>query len=293
MFAIPPPGVLPPFGPLTGRNALLLAAALGITACGTTYQVARPGEGHVTAARAMFAEEQSHQTSAPAMSDTAALSRHQRVLARVKPVAERFCREETVERKGFDCDVQLVVDGAARQRNAFQHYEDGKPTVTFTLPLIRDARNEDEIAFVLGHEFGHHIGQHIEKRRQQMLAGTVIMGVLTAAAQVNASNANPYRSRADDLQQMQANMALGGAVGGMAYSQTYELEADAIGTVIAERAGYDPVKGARFFARTEAAKTTDGELSFWGTHPPDEKRLSTVIATVEQVARTGGLKRRD
>lgn len=271
---------------------LFLLTALALSACGTTYQMARPGEGHVTAARAMFAEERANSPSASALTDAAALARHARVLARVKPVAERFCREETAEKKGFDCNVQLQVDSSDKQRNAYQSYQDGKPTVTFTLPLIRDARNEDEIAFVLGHEFGHHIGQHIEKKRQQMLAGTVIMGVLTAAAQVNANNANPYRSQANDLRDMQRNMALGGALGGMAYSQTYELEADTIGTAIARQAGYDPVKGARFFARPEAPKTAQGELSFWGTHPPDEKRLSTVIATVEQLRETGKLNRR-
>ena len=49
--------------------------------------------------------------------------------------------------------------------------------------------------------------------------------------------------------------------------------------------------GARFFARPEAAQTTQGQLSFWGTHPPDEKRFATVLATVDQINANVGLRR--
>ncbi len=78
-------------------------------------------------------------------------------------------------------------------------------------------------------------------------------------------------------------MALGAAMGNQAFSQTYELESDVLGAHIAKAAGYDPVEGAKFFARPEAAQTQAGNLSFWGTHPPDEKRLATVIDTAEAI----------
>jgi predicted Zn-dependent protease len=42
---------------------------------------------------------------------------------------------------------------------------------------------------------------------------------------------------------------LGAAVGARTYSRTAELEADALGTVIAYRAGYDPLAGAQLFLR--------------------------------------------
>ena len=44
-------------------------------------------------------------------------------------------------------------------------------------------------------------------------------------------------------------MDLGASLGGRAYSQSYELEADTLGAYIAARAGYDPERGARIFAR--------------------------------------------
>ena len=37
----------------------------------------------------------------------------------------------------------------------------GRPVIFFTLGLIADARNSDELAFVLGHEAAHHIAGHL------------------------------------------------------------------------------------------------------------------------------------
>ena len=188
------------------------------------------------------------------------------------------------EKPGFICDVQVVYDDQTLERNAYQLYGDNEePIIVFTVPMIADARNEDEIAFVLGHEVGHHIGQHIQKKKQQALTGALILGALTAVGQVYASRANPYRNTAMDQYEMNRSMAAGFALGKHAFSQTYELEADVIGTYISRAAGYDPVRGARYFARPEPVNTVDGNLSFWGTHPPDEKRLATVLATVKQL----------
>ena len=76
-------------------------------------------------------------------------------------------------------------------------------------------------------------------------------------------------------------------VGNKAFSQTYELEFDVIGTYITKTAGCDPVRGAKFFALPEYLKSANGQLSFRGTHPPDEKRIAVVLATVEKMESTG------
>jgi len=85
---------------------------------------------------------------------------------------------------------------------------------------------------------------------------------------------------------------LGMALGHSAYSQSYELESDVIATHITRAAGYDPIEGAKFFARAAAAKTSAGNLSFWGTHPPDAVRLATVIEAEKVVSARQGLSRR-
>ena len=255
----------------TAALALTMTAALA--ACGTTYDVARPTDADNATARQMFAAERAAGTSAE-ISDEAGIARAQRVAARVQPVAEAFCREQGVA----NCTFRVSVDKSTDVANAYQSYENGVPVVKITLPLLRQSRNDDEIAFILGHEFGHHIAGHIDRKQTQALAGAVLGGVIAAAT---------------DDRYIAQGMAVGGGVGGLAYSQTYELEADVIGTEIARLAGYDPVKGARFFARpADGGAGGGGLLGFFGTHPPNAERLATVLATERQIETQGGLVRR-
>ena len=67
---------------------------------------------------------------------------------------------------------------------------------------------------------------------------------------------------------------LGAVVGARRYSQEFELEADALGTVIAARAGFDPVRGAQFFFRLP-----DPGNRILGTHPPNAERVEIVNQT--------------
>ena len=273
---------------LLPRSTLVSGAVLvALGACGTTYDVPVAAPAQLTQAKAMFAEEQNPTTtrSGQRLSGGLAVSQYQRVVSRVEPVAEQFCRTQTADKPAFECDVTIVVDTRMPYSNAYQQYVDGKPVVAFTLPLIADARNEDELAFVLGHEFGHHIGEHIKKQQQQAMAGALIAGIAMAYAQSGDTYTPDYVKQ----QNIENSMSAGAAIGQMAYSQTYELESDVIGTYIAKAAGYDPVKGARFFARPEPARTPNGALSFWGTHPSNEKRLATVIATAEKIEGGAGL----
>ncbi|TNC45139.1 peptidase M48, Ste24p [Rubellimicrobium rubrum] len=277
-----------PYRPFVPCASLAVLTVLG--ACGTTYDVPPASEANLIQARAMFAEEQDPATAqrgerlAPAM----AMVQYQRVVAKVEPVAEQFCRSQTAEIPGFNCDVTISVDAKTAERNAYQHYGSrGEPQVAITLPFIADARNPDELAFVLGHEFGHHIAQHIEKQQQQAVAGALILGALTAYGQAQATAANPYRYTGGDSREMQNMMNAGAAVGQMAFSQTYELESDVIATYITRAAGFDPVLGARFFAKPEEPRTPGGALSFWGTHPADETRLATVLETVGRLDAQG------
>ena len=64
---------------------------------------------------------------------------------------------------------------------------------------------------------------------------------------------------------------MGAGVGARRYSKDFELEADAIGTVIAHESGYDPVLGAEYFMRI-----ADPGDSFLGTHPRNAQRIETV-----------------
>lgn len=262
----------------------LATALLAVTSCGTTYELPSISAEQTSRAKQLFAEGQAQTARAP-MSTSAAERRFNRVRAKIVPTGRAVCEAATADRGDFECNVTVEIDREMKSRNAYFTYEKSGPVIRLSMPLLQDSANDDEVAFVMGHEYGHLIGRHIDKQQQQALAGALILGTLAAAA--GASNGNSY-----DPLLVESSMALGAAAGGMAYSQAYELESDTLGTRIAYMAGYDPVAGARYFARPEGDRLDTGKLSFWGTHPPDEKRVATVLATVAQIEAQQALQKK-
>mgnify|MGYP006289629527 FL=1 len=191
------------------------------------------------------------------------------VVDRVEPVAERECRARL---QGGECDFQIFVDGRpGAPPNAFQTLDRrGRPVIVFTLALVADARNADEIAFILGHEGAHHIAGHIPRAQVSAELGALVLGGLAEAA-------GQGRREIDAAQQ------LGATLGFRTFAREFELEADALGTIIAARAGFDPLRGAEFFARIP-----DPGDRFLGTHPPNAQRMDIVRRTYAEMRRGGG-----
>jgi len=180
------------------------------------------------------------------------------VVRNVEPVAEAECRARNPR---ANCDFRIVVDDRpGMPPNAFQtRAPNGQPVIAFTLSLIGDVRNEDELAFVMAHEAAHHIWGHLDRMDEIASLGADVFGRLAAAT----GETSPEAIR--NAQQ------LGAAVGARTFSKEFELEADALGTVIAARAGYDPLAGAEFFFRIP-----DPGNRFLGTHPPTADRVAVV-----------------
>jgi len=188
------------------------------------------------------------------------------VVARVEPVAEAVCRERAPR---LPCDFQIVVDGRPwLPPNAYQTLDRrGRPIVAFTIALVASAQNRDELAFILGHEAAHHIQGHLPKARASAKRAAVLAG-----AQAQAEG----RSRRD----VRRAQSVGAEIGRRIFSKAFELEADALGTVIAFRAGYDPARGAAYFQRLP----DPGDV-FLGTHPPNAERVATVRRVLGQLRR--------
>jgi predicted Zn-dependent protease len=187
------------------------------------------------------------------------------VVETVEPVAEAFCLERTTD---LNCDFQIVVDDTAgAPPNAFQTQDDtGRPVIAFTLSLLAEARNPDELAFIMSHEAAHHILGHIARQNQNAKAGAQILGSLA------------YIISGGSEESIRAGVQLGAEIGARTYSKDFELEADALGTLIAARAGFDPLRGAEFFFRIP-----DPGNKFLGTHPANAARLATVQRVASQL----------
>ncbi|WP_374397738.1 M48 family metalloprotease [Tabrizicola sp.] len=203
-------------------------------------------------------------TAAPDQPARIAAENFLAVVSRVEPVAERYCRDRGAAK---NCDFRIVIDDRPGQPpNAFQTVDSfNRPVIGFTVALIMDARNQDELAFVLGHEAAHHVEGHIPKRQDQAMSGALMAGILA-----QASGLTP-----EEVQQAQT---LGAEVAARSYSKDFELQADALGAEIALVAGFDPVRGTAFFDRLP-----DPGDRFLGSHPPNAARKAVVAATVRRL----------
>ena len=237
------------------RLGLLFVMLVGLGACA---EVVQPHPPTTEAA-----------VKVPAPSVLPAASRAPRQVARdfiavtasVEPVAEQMCRSQSI---GRNCDFRILVDDRPGvPPNAFQTVDDaGRPIVILTLPLLADTRNVDEIAFVMAHETAHHIAGHLDRQRRNATLGAAVFGELASAL---------GGTGADSVQTAQQ---LGAIVGARTYSKEFELEADRLGTIIAARAGFDPVRGAEFFWRIP-----DPGDQFLGSHPANAERIAMVRRT--------------
>lgn len=233
---------------MIARNCLLVGMVLGLSAC--TLTMPDPVTPQPSAAVGPVAS--------PRLDPDIAARNFASVVERVEPVAEAECRARL---PGANCDFLIVVDDRPEMGiNAYQTLQpDGRPVIGFTLGLIAEARNADELAFVLGHEAAHHIEGHIPQTQTQARAGAVAGALLGALI------------GGGDTMLIDQGAQLGGFVGARRFSQAHELEADALGTVITRRAGYDAVLGAGFFSRLP-----DPGNQFLGSHPPNAERIETV-----------------
>jgi len=186
------------------------------------------------------------------------VDRFVKVVDTVGPVSEQLCLEAATTMR---CDFLIAVDDRpGSPPNAFQTEDElGRPVIAFTLALIADVQNEDELAFVMAHEAAHHIRGHLSRQNQNASVGAAVFGQLAGVFGARSS---------DDIR---AAQKFGAAVGARTYSKSYELEADALGARIALAAGYDPVRGSAFFTRIP-----DPGDRFLGTHPANAERIEVV-----------------
>lgn len=202
--------------------------------------------------------------SGPPVDATTAMANFSTVVARVEPLAEQVCRERN---GGANCDLNITIDTRPGEpANAYQTRDQaGRPVIVFTTALLADTRNMDEIAFILGHESAHHILDHIPRQETSTALGGLAGGLI---ATVLGSDESTVRTAQD----------IGATLGARSYSKDHELEADRLGTEIALRAGFDPLRGAAFFTRIP-----DPGDKFLGTHPGNAQRIATVQATVTEL----------
>ena len=115
--------------------------------------------------------------------------------------------------------------------NTINGYANGSQ-ITITQGLMRFAKEDSELAFIIAHEMAHNTEQHIPQRLKNSSLGALLDMVL-----ISSGIPSPLISTG-----IAANL----------YSQSYEIEADIIGLRLMHRAGY-PIKQIDKFWRKMAA----------------------------------------
>ena len=187
------------------------------------------------------------------------------VMSRMEPAIERECLERRTQ--SISCDFQFVVDDRpGLEPNAFQTTDNtGRPVIGFTLSLIAATMNADELAFVVGHEASHHILNHLDRKAGAASAGAVILGSIASVYGGDGSIVTTAQE-------------IGASVGSRYYSKDWELQADYLGAIITQNAGFNPRIGARFFERLP-----DPGNRVLGTHPSRAARLAQVERALSDV----------
>ena len=123
-------------------------------------------------------------------------------------------------------------------------------------------RNEDEVAFILGHEMAHVIRGHAMNR------------IVSNSAIAAASRVAPVRGAVSGWLRKVGVQFLEST-----YSQELESEADQLGVRLVAAAGYDPRASLRLFSRLAKLKSAPEKFdlgSYFSSHPPFEVRIESV-----------------
>lgn len=120
-----------------------------------------------------------------------------------------------------------------------------------------DKMNEDELAFVLGHEIGHVAARHSLKRLQSALGINLLLSIA-----LGGSDYDSVRQAAQIVYN----------IGESGYSRQDELLADYLGTKYIYRTGYSPYAGIFALGKLKSESKGSSVPPFLLSHPlPDER----------------------
>jgi predicted Zn-dependent protease len=129
--------------------------------------------------------------------------------------------------------------------------------------LLAVAKNQHQLAAVLGHEVGHVVAGHSNERVSQAFATQSGLQL----AQVLSGAASPTQ------QQLIGLLGVGAQYGILLpYSRAHETEADLLGLDLMARAGFDPQESVQLWMNMSAGSRGQPP-EFLSTHPSHESRM--------------------
>ncbi len=137
--------------------------------------------------------------------------------------------------------------------------------------LIAETQTESELASVLAHEMGHALQRHSARKRGVGTRSTYA----TVAGMVLGALAGAATGSMDVGGAVMASAQAYGVDSQLKFSRVAEHEADRIGFLLLETAGYDPYGMSAFFERLEKASPSESSVPVYTrTHPLTQERIA-------------------
>lgn len=168
--------------------------------------------------------------------------------------------------------------------------------------LLLRCQTEDELAFVLGHEFGHFRHSHSIKTYQAAkdgsnaaIAASMLLAVAAVGASMNASSVQAVQNINNITSGLIDVVYLGTVAAFLSYSRETEAQADAYGLMYMRQAGYFPGAAADVWqGRLDETAASDFEkvrrsptrINVFGDHPLETDRL-TALRVQDKAANKG------
>ena len=143
--------------------------------------------------------------------------------------------------------------------------------------LLSVAKNQHQLATVIGHEIAHVLARHSAERVSAEIAkqggAQIASGLLGAAGDPSS----PLHGAA-----LQA-LGIGANLGSLAYGRTHESEADLYGLDLMARAGFDPRESVPLWRNMDAANQGNRPPEFLSTHPSPDTRIGDLSRRIPSV----------
>ena len=236
---------------------LALAITLGVTGCATT--TSPTGRTQMVGG---VSQAQLDQLGAQAFAETKAketLNRDARQNAYVTCVVNALVRQLPPEQRSVAWETAVFTDN---EPNAFA-LPGGKVGVNTGIFTV--AKNQDQLAAVLGHEIGHVIARHHEERITRQMGAQTGVGVISAL--LGARYGQGAANTANQIGGMTAQ-----TVFLLPGSREQESEADVVGQRLMAQAGFDPRQAVGLWQNMMAASGSRSP-QWLSTHPDPANRI--------------------
>lgn len=195
------------------------------------------------------------------MKTASKVSKNNKAQNYVKCVANAIVNELPANWKQQAWEVVVFDDDSA---NAFA-LPGGK--IGVHTGLLKVAKNQGQLATVIGHEVAHVLSRHGAERVSQTMGLQVAMAATDAISKSKMDNQGQQKT-------LMSALGVGAQFGVLLpFSRAHESEADLYGIDLMARAGFDPRQSVDLWQNMAAASGGKAPPEFMSTHPNPQKRI--------------------